>query len=76
MRELEHFVGGKSVAGTSGRTGVVFDPARGVQPRTVPLAVGRRGGQRGAGRQGGGGRVGLRLTQRRAPPSCSACASC
>ena len=38
MRELEHFVGGKSVAGTSGRHGPVFDPARGVQTGTVPLA--------------------------------------
>ena len=38
MRELEHFVGGKSVAGTSGRQAPVFDPARGVQTGTVPLA--------------------------------------
>ena len=38
MRELEHFIGGKSVAGTSGRQGPVFDPARGVQTATVPLA--------------------------------------
>ena len=38
MRELEHFVGGKSVAGTSGRQGPVFDPARGVQTAAVPLA--------------------------------------
>jgi malonate-semialdehyde dehydrogenase (acetylating)/methylmalonate-semialdehyde dehydrogenase len=38
MRELEHFVGGKSVAGTSGRHGPVFDPARGVQRASVPLA--------------------------------------
>ncbi|HWD54635.1 MAG TPA: CoA-acylating methylmalonate-semialdehyde dehydrogenase [Acidimicrobiales bacterium] len=38
MRELEHFVGGKSVAGTSGRRAPVFDPARGVQSANVPLA--------------------------------------
>ncbi|HTU36533.1 MAG TPA: CoA-acylating methylmalonate-semialdehyde dehydrogenase [Acidimicrobiales bacterium] len=38
MRELEHWVGGKSVAGTSGRVGPVYDPARGVQTATVPLA--------------------------------------
>ncbi len=38
MRELEHFVGGKSVAGTSGRHAPVFDPARGVPSATVPLA--------------------------------------
>ncbi len=38
MRTLEHFIGGKSVAGTSGRTSPVFDPARGVQTGEVPLA--------------------------------------
>jgi malonate-semialdehyde dehydrogenase (acetylating) / methylmalonate-semialdehyde dehydrogenase len=38
MRELEHHIGGKSIAGTSGRYGPVFDPARGVQTATVPLA--------------------------------------
>ncbi len=38
MRELEHFIGGKAVAGTSGRHGPVFDPARGVQTAAVPLA--------------------------------------
>ena len=38
MHALTHFVGGKSVAGTSGREGPVFDPARGVQTAAVPLA--------------------------------------
>jgi malonate-semialdehyde dehydrogenase (acetylating)/methylmalonate-semialdehyde dehydrogenase len=38
MRELEHHIGGKSVAGTSGRHGPIFDPARGVQTARVPLA--------------------------------------
>ena len=38
MRELEHFIGGKSVTGTSGRQGPVFDPARGEQTAAVPLA--------------------------------------
>jgi malonate-semialdehyde dehydrogenase (acetylating) / methylmalonate-semialdehyde dehydrogenase len=38
MRELEHWVGGKSVVGTSGRAGPIFDPARGVQTAAVPLA--------------------------------------
>ena len=38
MRELEHWVGGKAVAGASGRSGPVFDPARGVQTATVPFA--------------------------------------
>jgi malonate-semialdehyde dehydrogenase (acetylating)/methylmalonate-semialdehyde dehydrogenase len=38
MHALQHFIGGKSVAGTSGREAPVFDPARGVQTATVPLA--------------------------------------
>ncbi len=38
MREFEHWVGGKSVRGSSGRAGPVYDPARGVQTATVPLA--------------------------------------
>ena len=38
MQALQHFIGGKSVAGTSGREGPVFDPARGVQTAAVPLA--------------------------------------
>src|SRR6516164_10078620 len=38
MRELEHHIGGKSMAGASGRYGPVFDPARGVQTARVPLA--------------------------------------
>ena len=38
MRELEHHIGGKSIAGTSDRHGPVFDPARGVQTARVPLA--------------------------------------
>ncbi len=38
MRELEHWVGGKSVRGSSERTGPVYDPARGVQTGIVPLA--------------------------------------
>ena len=38
MRDLEHFIGGKSVPGTSGRVGPVFDPARGIQTAQVPLA--------------------------------------
>jgi len=38
MHALQHFIGGKSVAGTSGREAPVFDPARGVQTANVPLA--------------------------------------
>ncbi len=38
MRQLEHWIGGQAVAATSGRTGPVFDPARGVQTAEVGLA--------------------------------------
>ncbi len=37
-RELTHFVGGKHVAGTSGRFGDVFDPNTGEVQARVPLA--------------------------------------
>jgi malonate-semialdehyde dehydrogenase (acetylating)/methylmalonate-semialdehyde dehydrogenase len=35
---ISHWVGGKSIPGTSGRVGPVFDPARGVQTGEVALA--------------------------------------
>jgi malonate-semialdehyde dehydrogenase (acetylating)/methylmalonate-semialdehyde dehydrogenase len=38
VRELSHFVGGKHVAGTSGRFGDVFDPNTGEVQARVPLA--------------------------------------
>lgn len=38
MRELNHFVGGKYVAGTSGRFADVFDPNTGAVQAHVPLA--------------------------------------
>ena len=38
MNQIEHWVGGRRVAGTSGRTAPVFDPARGVQTAEVALA--------------------------------------
>ncbi|MBD0669234.1 CoA-acylating methylmalonate-semialdehyde dehydrogenase [Streptomyces sp. CBMA156] len=38
VRELTHFVGGKRVAGTSGRYGDVFDPNTGRVQARVPLA--------------------------------------
>ncbi|NNM57996.1 CoA-acylating methylmalonate-semialdehyde dehydrogenase [Acidocella sp.] len=37
-RELNHFIGGKSVAGTSGRFADVFDPNTGAVQAKVPLA--------------------------------------
>jgi malonate-semialdehyde dehydrogenase (acetylating)/methylmalonate-semialdehyde dehydrogenase len=38
MRAIGNWVGGKAVAGTSGRTAPVYDPARGVQAAEVTLA--------------------------------------
>ena len=38
MRTLEHFIGGQSVTGTSGKFGEVFDPNKGVVQARVPLA--------------------------------------
>ena len=38
MRQIAHWVRGRRVAGTSGRTAPVFDPARGVQTGEVALA--------------------------------------
>ena len=38
MRTLDHFIGGRSVAGSSGRTSDVFDPNTGNVQARVPLA--------------------------------------
>ena len=38
MRDIEHFIGGRSVAGTSGRHGEVFDPNAGRVQARVALA--------------------------------------
>jgi malonate-semialdehyde dehydrogenase (acetylating)/methylmalonate-semialdehyde dehydrogenase len=38
MREIGHFIGGKQVAGTSGRTGDVFNPNTGEVQAKVALA--------------------------------------
>jgi len=38
MREIGHFIGGKRVAGTSGRTSNVYNPATGEVQATVALA--------------------------------------
>ena len=37
---VHHFIGGSSVAGVSGRSGQVYDPARGVAARAVAFANG------------------------------------
>ena len=38
MRNIEHFINGQKVAGTSGRFGDVFDPNSGQVQARVPLA--------------------------------------
>ncbi|HMK73694.1 MAG TPA: aldehyde dehydrogenase family protein, partial [Myxococcaceae bacterium] len=38
VHELGHWIGGRRVAGTSGRSGEVFDPAQGKVARRVPFA--------------------------------------
>jgi malonate-semialdehyde dehydrogenase (acetylating)/methylmalonate-semialdehyde dehydrogenase len=38
MRQIEHWIGGKRQAGTSGRVGPVYDPATGQQQAEVALA--------------------------------------
>jgi malonate-semialdehyde dehydrogenase (acetylating) / methylmalonate-semialdehyde dehydrogenase len=38
LKRLQHWIGGRSVAGTSGRTTPVFDPATGTQTAEVDLA--------------------------------------
>ena len=38
MREIGHFIGGKTVKGTSGRSGDVFDPNTGEVQAKVALA--------------------------------------
>ena len=38
MEQIGHWIGGRAVAGASGRTAPVFDPARGVQTAEVALA--------------------------------------
>ncbi len=38
MKQIHHWIGGASHPGTSGRSGVVYDPAAGVQSATVDFA--------------------------------------
>ena len=59
---IGHWVGGRAVAGTSGRTAPVFDPARGVQTAEVALASAAEVGRR---RQGRGRRIGRSGARRR-----------
>ena len=61
MREYGHFIGGKAVAGTSGRKAPVWQPMTGEQIAEVAWRVAkcvRRSARRGGERQGGAGRMG------------------
>ena len=57
---IHHWIDGATVAGTSGRTGPVFNPATGRQSGAVDLAsveevdAGRAGGEGGVRRRGAG----------------------
>ena len=65
MREIGHFIGGKEVAGTSGRTGDVFNPNTGEVQAKVALASEIRG--RAGDRQRRGGAAGMGRHQPAAP---------
>ena len=51
---VSHWIGGRIVAGTSGREGPVYDPATGTLTQARRLRLGRRGRR---GRRGGEGRL-------------------
>ena len=66
MIEYGHYIGGKQVAGKSGRTADVFQPMDGTVRATVALASGRRCVPRRE-RQGGAASLGGGNPQRIAP---------
>ena len=75
MKQINHWIGGSAVAGTSGRTGPVWNPATGEQQAEVDLASRRRGRRRGRRRRRPPSRRGGRRRCRAGPRSCSASAS-
>ena len=58
MIDYGHFIGGKHVAGTSGRTSEVFQPMDGTVRGTVALASHGGSARRGRKRQGGAAGLG------------------
>ena len=50
---VSHWIGGRVVAGTSGREGPVYDPATGRHHEVRRLRLGQRGRRRGRGGEGG-----------------------
>ena len=76
ITDIGHFIGGKHIAGTSARSGEVYNPATGVRRGRVAFAEQRRS-RRGRCRRGGGV-PGLGGTRRRcaARACCSSSRSC
>ena len=71
MREIGHFIGGKTVKGTSGRTGDVFNPNTGEVQAKVALASKSEVETAIANAAGRAARPGPRPTRSAAPASCS-----
>ena len=69
MIEYGHFIGGKHVAGKSGRTADVFQPMDGTVRAHVALASKAEDARRGRERQSGAARLGPRSI-RSAAPAC------
>ena len=69
---VSHWIDGSIVAGTSGRSGAVYDPATGQEARRVDFATADEVGTGGRGREGRLPRVARDVASRSAPRSCSA----
>ena len=75
VRRISHWIGGRSVAGESGRSGPVYNPATGEQTGAVDFASVEEVGARGRGREGGLPRLARALARRARRSSCSGSAS-
>ena len=76
MNTIGHWIGGRAVAGTSGRTAPVFDPARGVQTGEVALASAAEVDDVVKVAVDASVDWGASPLEPAAPGCCSACASC
>ena len=74
-KRISHWIGGRIVAGESGRSGPVYNPATGEQTGAVDFASARGGGRRRPRRPRGISRVALPLARPGGPTSSSASAS-
>ena len=73
MNRISHWIDGKVVECTSGRSAVVYNPATGEQSASVDLAIGRRGRRRRRRGQGGvpgvAGHVAVAARRGHVPPA-------